>query len=343
VAERVVSERELNRALLARQLLLERAALDVPAALAQVGGLQAQYAPATYIGLWSRVDGFARHDLTRALEARAAVQGTLMRVTIHAVAACDYWPLALAVRDARRAWWLRLHREHHEAEVAGAATTVRRRLSEGPARWSELEALVGRPLASGVGLWVDLVRVPPSGTWEHRRADLYALGSDWLPEAAMTTEDATEHLVRRHLGAFGPATKAEIAGWAGLPGRGVAPALSRMDLLRFQAEDGQLLHDLPEAPRPDPGTPAPVRFLPVWDATLLVHCRRKAILAEEHRPLVFDNRRPHSVQTFLVDGVVAGTWTHEAGRVEVQPFEPLRPGRARAVREEADRLAELYR
>jgi hypothetical protein len=341
--ERVLSTRELNRALLARQLLLERARLDVAGALERVGGLQAQYAPATYIGLWSRVEGFTRPDLTQALEARDVVQGTLMRVTIHAVAARDYWPLALAVRSARRAWWLRIHREHREDEVVAAAAVVREHLAAGPARWSELEALVGRSQASGVGLWVDLVRVPPSGTWERRRADLYALADHWLAPPDLTPDDATEHLVCRQLAAFGPSTRAEIAGWAGLAGRDLAPALSRMELRRFRAEDGQELLDLPGAPRPDADTPAPVRFLPVWDTMLLVHYRRKAVLAEEHRPLVFNNRRPHSVQTFLVDGVVAGIWTQESGRIEIEPFAPLRRGDARAAREEADRLAALYR
>ena len=341
-AERVLSTRELNRALLARQLLLDRARLDVAGALEHVGGLQAQYAPATYIGLWSRVDGFERNDLTRALEARDVVQGTLMRVTIHAVAARDYWPLALAVRAARRSWWLRIHREHTETEVAAAAGRVRERLAGGAARWTELEALVGRSLASGVGLWLDLVRVPPSGTWERRRADLYAAAEDWLPPADLTAEAATDHLIRRYLGAFGPASRSDIATWAGVAGRDIAPALERIGLRRFRAEDGPELLDVPDAPLPPADTPAPIRFLPVWDATLLVHCRRKAILAEERRPQIFSTKTPHSVQTFLVDGAVAGTWTHEAGRIVVEPFEPLDRAAARAVREEADRLASLH-
>jgi hypothetical protein len=124
--------------------------------------------------------------------------------------------------------------------------------------------------------------------------------------------------------------------------RDLASVLTRIELRRFATEDGQTLVDLPGAPLPPADTPAPVRFLPVWDATLLVHCRRKAILAEDRRPLIFNTKRPHSANTFLVDGVVAGTWTHEDDRIVVEPFAPLRRSDARIVREEADRLAALF-
>jgi hypothetical protein len=172
---RTLTRRELNRAVLGRQLLLERGDLPLPSALERVGGLQAQYAPSMYVGLWSRLAGFERSALTAALERRAVVQATLMRVTIHLVAPADYWPFALATRESRRRLWLRARPDAPQARaLADAARTLRRRLEGGGTlSRKQIEALVGRPRAAAVGLWVDLVRVPPSGTWERRRADLY--------------------------------------------------------------------------------------------------------------------------------------------------------------------------
>jgi hypothetical protein len=342
---RVLTERELNRALLSRQLLLERATVQVPEALELMGCLQAQYAPSMYVGLWSRVEGFRRPDLTRALENRSVVQGTLMRVTIHLVSRADYWPLALAVREARRLLWLRATRHSVSAEdLAESAAVVREAVRERPLRRPELDQLVGRDRAIGVGLWEDFVRVPPSGTWERRRADLYAAAGDWLgpPPAPLDVESATEHLVRRYLTGFGPATAADVADWGGLRTADVLALLERLDLRRFADEAGRTLYDLPDGPLPGPDTPAPVRFLPTWDACLLVHARRKGVIGEEHRPLVFNTKTPHSVCTFLVDGTVAGTWRYEKGEVRLAPFEPLAPAVRAEVEEEADRLAAFH-
>ena len=342
---RVLTERELNRALLARQLLLERATVPLPQALQRMGCLQAQYAPSMYIGLWSRVAGFQRADLTRALEDRSVVQGTLMRVTIHLVSRGDYWPLALAVREARRALWMRATRHAVGAEeLAGAAAVVREAVRERPLRRPEIDQLVGRDRAIGAGLWEDFVRVPPSGTWERRRADLYAAAEDWLgpPPAPLDVEAATEHLVRRYLTGFGPATAADVADWGGLRTADVVDVLERLDLRRFADEEGRTLYDVPDGPIPDPSTPAPVRFLPTWDASLLVHARRKGVIAERHRPLVFNTKTPHSVGTFLVDGTVAGTWRYEKGEVRLAPFEPLAPVVLAEVEEEAARLAAFH-
>ena len=342
---RVLTERELNRALLARQLLLERAKVEIPHALELMGCLQAQYAPSMYIGLWSRVEGFRRHELTRLLEERAVVQGTLMRVTIHLVSAADYWPLALALREPRRTTWLRAIRDRGgEEEHARAAEALRERLREGPVLRAELEQVVGKGRAVGVGLWIDLVRVPPSGTWERRRADLYGLAEDWLgpPPPDLTPGAATVHLIRRYLSGFGPATAADAADWGGLRTSDVQQVMDGMDLRRFTTEDGRRLYDLPDGTLPDPDTPAPVRFLPTWDASLLVHARDKRILAEEHRPLVFNTKTPHSVCTFLVDGRVAGTWRYEKGEVRVGPFAPLPPPVHDEVDQEAARLAAFH-
>jgi hypothetical protein len=343
VTQRVLTERELNRALLARQMLLERASLSIPRALERMGGLQAQYAPSMYVGLWSRIEGFERDALRRALERRSVVQGTLMRSTIHLVSARDYWPLALAVERPRRDWWLKANRDGLGArDMSAAARRLRPRLAGETLRRGEVEQLIGRPQAAGIGHWLHIVRAPPSGTWERRRADLYALAEDWLGPPAVDHDDAVDHTVRRYLGGFGPAAPAEIANWAGVPGEVIAPALERLSLRRFVSEDGEELVDVPRAPLPDPQTPAPVRLLGTWDAILLAHARRANVLPERFRERVFHVRMPQSVTTFLVDGAVAGTWRHEDGRVTFDPFEGLDRATLRALREEGERMAALH-
>jgi hypothetical protein len=345
---RTLSEGELNRALLARQLLLERTSASVPRALERMGGVQAQYAPSMYIGLWSRIEGFRRSQLDRALERRSVAQGTLMRATIHLVSKADYWPMAVGIRRARRQAWVdgREKRGYSAKQVSGAARRLRGSLGEGAMSRAEIHELLGSDsvITNGVNMWLDLVRVPPSGTWEHRRADLYAASEHWLGPAPekLGEEDGIELLIRRYLGGFGPSTLDELADWAGLPPKRVAPVLDRVKLRRFRAEDGSQLLDLPRAPLPEPGTPAPVRFLPTWDASLLVHARRTGILPEEHRPKVFNTKTPQSVPTFLVDGRVAGTWRFERGKLTTQAFGKLDAAAERELREEGERLTDLH-
>ena len=345
---RTLSERELNRALLARQLLLERGRAPIPKVLESMGGLQAQYAPSMYIGLWSRMEGFRREQLDRALERRSVAQGTLMRATIHLVSKGDYWPLALGIRRARREAWLdaSYRRDYTATQMSAAARKLRARLGDGTIGRKEIHELLGSDsvVTNGVNMWLDLVRVPPSGTWERRRADLYAAAEHWLgpPPAKLDEADGIELVVRRYLGGFGPAAPAEIANWAGMHPRRLGPVLDKLRLRTLRAEDGDELVDLPRAALPDPETPAPPRFLPTWDATLLVHARRTGILPEEHRPKVFNTRTPQSVPTFLVDGRVAGTWSYEKGKVKLDPFTRLDSSARKALREESERLAELH-
>jgi hypothetical protein len=344
-AERVVSRRELNRAVLARQLLLERARSPIPRALERMGGLQAQYAPSMYIGLWSRLEGFERASLTRALERRSVVQATLMRATIHLVSAADYWPLEIGVKRARAEWTMRVATYRMpQKRLAAAARKLRAHLDGGSMRRTEIEELLGKDGARAVGMELDMVRVPPSGTWERRRADLYAAAEDWLgpPPADLTEERGIERLVRRYLGAFGPASRTDVADWAGLPVGALQPALDRVGTRHFRAEDGTGLLDLPRAPLPAADTPAPARFIPTWDAVLLAHARRTGILPEEYRPRIFNTKMPQSIGTFLVDGFVAGTWKHDGDRIRLDPFGKLDRAARHELDEEAARLAEYH-
>jgi hypothetical protein len=276
-AERVLTQRELNRAVLARQGLFEPKTGTIPRTLAAIGGLQAQYAPSMYVGLWSRMRGVERDALTRALERRSVVQATLMRITIHLVARPEFWAFALATRAARRESWLRAMRGGADAEtMRELAERVREHLarSERITR-AQLDELVGKQHAIGVGLWIDLVRVPPAGTWERRRAEVYATAHDWVgPPPDLGEVEAIAQVVRSYLAGFGPASRADVGSYTGLSQGRLAPAYERLALRTFRSEGGDELLDVARAPLPDPATPVPVRYLPTWDATLLVHARR---------------------------------------------------------------------
>jgi hypothetical protein len=310
VSERVLTARELNRALLARQLLLERSTLSVPRALEQIGGIQAQYAPSSYVRLWTNLRRFQMADLDRLLEQRKVVQGTLMRSTIHLVSAADYWPIAEGIGPSRQEWWHRTFgKEFSRAEIDRIAVRLDEELAGRVWPRKELDNLM-RSHSTTVwsGAWVALIRVPPSGTWTRRRADLFRRAAEWIGPSTANEEAGLGLLLRRYLGGFGPARLADAANWAGVDVPKMKAAAERMTLRSFRDEVGRELVDLPRAPLPDATTPAPIRLLPTWDGTLLVHCRRAGILPEEYRPLVFSIKVPHSVGTILVDGSVAGSW-----------------------------------
>lgn len=346
----MLTTRELNRALLARQLLLERSKLPLTRALEQVAGLQTQYAPSAYVRLWTSLERFRLADLTRALERKRAVQGTLMRATIHVVSARDYWLFSAGVGPSRQEHWLRVNRR----QVGGAdpgldaiADQLRAELAGRTWQRKELDAVYrehGGPAANGA--WVELVRVPPSGTWERRRADLFRLASEWLGRGGVTEEEGHEHLVRRYLQGFGPARILDAADWAGVPTAKIRAAAERLQLRTFRDEEGKQLVDLPRAPLPDGDMPAPPRFLPTWDAALLVHARRKAILPEEYRPQIFHVKAPQSFPTFTVDGAVAGKWrverTKDRATLLLEPFARLPRAAERELGDEGERLVRFH-
>jgi hypothetical protein len=342
MTERTLTTRTLNRALLARQLLLDRSPLSIVDAIEQMGGLQTQYAPSGYVGLWTRVAGFRRESLTAALEDRSVIQATLLRTTIHMVSRGEFWKYAMGIRQARRAWALRLGRgAADEAAMLVAAARIRTALADGPRTVKELDGLVSG-FVGNASLWVDLVRVPPSGTWERRRADRLGLAEDWVGPADADEDEGLVHLVRAYLRAFGPAPWRDIGLWAGISLAEAKRGGQGLTLVRHRDEDGKELLDLPDAPLPDPATPAPVRFLPHWEAVLLVHARRTGILPEEHRGKVFQTKNPFSVGTVLVDGRVAAAWSLRDGRIVVDAYEELRAADRRAVEDEREALEAFH-
>ena len=344
---RTLTTRELNRAVLARQLLLRRGRMPLARALEAIGGIQNQYAPSGYTGLWTRLEGFVLDDLTRALEQRRVVQGTLMRSTIHLVSPHDYWLFSAGVGPSRQEHWLRTHgKQFQGTDLAALAETLRGELAGGVLTRKELDELL-RAHGSTVwgGAWVELIRVPPSGTWERRRADLFQLADEWLEPERPTEAAGIEHLLLRYLRAFGPGRVDDAANWAGVAAPKMRAAAERLELRRFADEAGKPLVDLPRAPLPG-DVPAPVRFLPHWDATLLVHARRTLILPEDYRAAIFNSKAPHSFATFLVDGAVAGTWRVERAAskatLRIEPFAPLPPSARRELEDEGAALVRFH-
>jgi hypothetical protein len=342
MSERVLTPRALNRALLARQLLLERSTLTTTEAIEQVGGLQTQYAPSGYVGLWARLARFRRDALTEALVDRSVIQATLLRTTIHMVSRREYWRYAIGIREARRAWALRLGpNAPDEPALRATADRVRAALADGPRTVKELDGLV-TGYVGNAGLWVDLVRVPPSGTWERRRADRLGLAESWVGPVDADEDEGLGHLVRAYLRAFGPAPWRDIGLWAGISVAAAKRGGERLTLARYRDDAGRELLDLRDAPRPDPGTVAPVRFLPHWEAALLVHARRTGILPEEHRAKVFHTRNPFSVGTVLVDGRVVAAWSLREGRIVVDPFEDIGANDREAIEAEREALERFH-
>ena len=317
--------RDLNRTVLARQSLLERSSLPLHRVVERMAGIQAQYAPSAYVGLWSRTAGFTKDALTAALHRRSIVQGTLMRGTIHMVSQADYWPMAAAIRERNRDWWLQVQRLGVDGEdMARLAATARALLADGPRRRNDLVADLGieSGLWSGLGFWVDLVRVPPSGTWERRRADLFGLAEWWVGMNNSGPGAGTDLLIRRYLAGFGPASREDIKAFTSLGLSVIDDSLRRLRARALESENG-VLYDLRQATLLDGDVPAPVRFLGTWDAILLVHARRALVLPEEYRSRIFHTKAPHSFNTFLVDGQVAGTWREEGETVVLEPFHPI--------------------
>ena len=282
-------------------------------------------------------------DLDRLLERRQVVQGTLMRSTIHVVSRRDYWPFAEGIGPSRQQWWQQTWGgdEARGVNLDEVSAQLERELAGRVWPRKDLDAhLKAHGSSVWSGAWVPLVRVPPAGTWTHRRADLFQLSSEWLGPSQTDEDAGLVHLLRRYLGGFGPGRLTEAAKWAGVDTVKMAAAAERLTLRTFRTERGTELVDLPRAPLPDPATPAPVRFLPTWDATLLVHARRTEILPEAYRSLVFNTKTPHSIPTFLVDGQVAGSWKVERAGSKATltyvPFERLPAAADQDVREEAD-------
>jgi hypothetical protein len=333
----VLTVRELNRALLARQLLLERKRLSPAAAIERVGPLHAQGVESTYVNLWSRVEGFRREQLTRALARGSVVRGNLQRNTLHLHSGREYPLYHAALRGTRLDWLARAWKHRYsERELERA----RKKLPDEPRPFAELVDAVGGDqwLVRAVGIRFGLLTVPPAGEWGYHGTSSYVLAK--TPEA--DPAEGMRHLVRHYFEAFGPATVDDLCFWASLRKRDVTAAVDALELRRFRDEKGRLLLDLPRAPLPDGGTPAPPRFLLRWDNLYLGHAsgERDRIVPPALRKRVYTVNTVMPA-TFLVDGFAAGTWSHERGRVRLEPWRRLARAERKELESESVRLADF--
>jgi hypothetical protein len=345
----VLSPRVLNRAVLERQLLLRRADLSVVAAVERVLGLNAQGPNLPYLALWSRLERFAIKDLTAAIEDRSLVRSTMMRATQHLMSVPDFRLVRpvlapLLRRVQRNAFGRRTTGIDLDALIAEA----RELLADGRVLpRPELGRLLAerRPGADRTALgWTvqylqPLVHPAPSGTWNTHGATPFAR-ADWTGIRAETRAEDIRQMVRRYLAAFGPATVADARAWSGVSGLREVFEQVRPKLRTYADESGQELFDVPHALTPAADLPAPVRFLPEFDATLLAYADRSRVMTDQVRRQVCVGAAVAA--TVLVDGTVAATWTRSrtdgTAALTVQPLRPLSSSDLRAIEAEADRM-----
>jgi hypothetical protein len=349
MSETTLTRGELNRALLARHMLLAREKATPLNAVERLVGLQAQQARPPFVGLWTRLASFERDDLVRLLKARKIVRSTLMRATLHLMTAKDYVALRGAVQPCLSAGMRAVLGDRASGfEVESLLPVARGLFEERPRTFNELRAELvkrfptanDRALGYAVRTHLPLVTVPDGGDWGYRPDSDFAVAETWLGEP-VGTDEKPHALVLRYLAAFGPATAADVQTWSGLGGlKGVLDEL-RPKLAVFRDERKREMFDLPKAPRPDAETPAPVRFVPEFDNLILAHADRSRVIADEWRPRVV-TKNLQVAATFLVDGFVAGTWkvavVRKVATLTVSPFAPLSAKVKEELAAEGERL-----
>ena len=340
--ERILTLRELNRALLERQMLLKRKRLGVQEAVERLCALQAQYSLSPYIALWSRLTGFQREQLTRALEGREVVKSTLFRITLHITSARDYPYFAAAFLPAAQEMTARVTPE----QTAKLSRKVHA-ASKKPLTHEQLEALAAEEMG---GRWrtrilAPLLHLPPSGTWRFWGTPTLLGMKTWLGVDLPDREEGAKRIVERHLAAFGPATQQDLLRFAGVRVGDLRPGLEQLELRAYRDERGRKLLDLPRAPLPDGETPAPIRFLPKWDSSILAYAppERTRILPEKFRSTVI-RKNGDVLPTVLVDGFVAATWNIDRKRgLEIEALRRLTKTERAEIDDEGERLVEFFR
>ena len=343
---RELGVRALNRALLERQGLLRRRAVPVTTMVERLLGLQAQAPTPPYFGLWSRLTDFRPERLGTLLENRSVVRIVLMRGTIHLVSAADCRFLRPLVQPALgRFLGASAYAPHLVGlDPADLETEGRTLLADRPLSPAELGRAMARrwpdrdpvALANAVRIHVPLVQVPPRGVWGRSAAARHVPAENWLG-GPMDEEPSVDRLVLRYLAAFGPATVADVQAWSGLTRLGDVLTRLRPELRVYRDERGVELFDMPQARRPDPDTPAPVRLIAPYDNLVLGHANRDRIISDELRKRLWpvNGVLPGML---LVDGFVAGTWRLDGPTLHVTPIRKLRPTEEADVTDEGTKL-----
>jgi hypothetical protein len=338
---RILTRPELTAALVARQMLLDRQRVAPEEAIRRLTPLQGQHAPAPYIALAARLEGFTRDGLEVALRSRSVVKTTIMRLTLHLAAAAEYPAYAQLARQARMRAWRARYAHLDEAHVAAE---LRAWLRE-PRTNAEIRERVGRyegvthepwtPVIFARSL-LPLVQLPPAGSWRDPRRPSFVVDPRPLPDPA----DAATLVLSRYLGAFGPASRRDAATWAGVAQRDFAAAWERLSTVSYRDELGTELFDLPDQPLPPASTPMPVRLLARWDQPLLAYADRERIVPLEVQRLKLTLSGDATV---TVDGRVAASWKlarqSDAVQLTVTPHVEIRRSARAEIRAEAKRTA----
>ena len=348
MADRVLTLRELNRATLARQMLLARADVSVPTAIERLVGMQAQLASAPYVGLWTRLPDFKRADLANLIENRTVVKATLMRATLHLCTAADYLRFRTTLQpmlSSAMAAVIKQRGDDFDRDELLAAG--RKFINEKPRSFAEISAMVAElmpdydvgALRYTVRTHLPLVQVPLASGWSYSNKPEFTLAETWLGEK-ISPEDNLKELVLRYLAAFGPAGVTDAQSWLGMKLKDVFEEL-RPQLQVYRDQGRRELFDLPDQVLPAEDTPAPVRFLPEFDNLLLSHSNRKRVVADEYRSRVYLPAL-RVAATILVDGFVRGAWKVEkaktAATLVIEPFEKLAKKERMKLTEEGEKL-----
>ena len=351
MTDRLLTLRELNRATLARQMLLHRRKLSALDAIEHLVGMQAQAPAPPYVGLWTRLEGFHHDELSRLILDRQAVRVALMRNTIHLVSARDCLTLRPLVQHVveRNLYTSHTHRASIEGvDIEELVATGRALIEERPRTAKELGGLLQELwpdrdptfLARAIRHLVPLVQVPPRGLWGKSGQAAHTTAETWLGRD-LDPDSSLDALIFRYLGAFGPAGVKDVQTWSGLTGlRDVVERL-RPRLGTFRDERGKELFDLPDAPRPGPDIPAPPRFLPEFDNLVLSHADRTRVMSDDYRKVIA-SRNGMVPATVLIDGFVRGTWktkqTSGKATLEISPFGKFSKQDRDSLAEEGERL-----
>ncbi len=317
-----ITLKELNRATLARQMLLERKDITPLAAVGKLCGMQAQMPRPPFLGLWTRLANFQPEKLSRLLERRKIVRASMMRCTIHLVTASDYLAFRPCLQGAfTKAMHGVLGRKRESLDVEDLVRGARKAFKTKDMTFKELGSVLGPQwpqhdpgtIRYAVRTHLPLVQVPTDHKWSFSNRPSFGLAEPWLGHKLDFGLDETATLFRRYLASFGPASIADFRMWSGLSGCQNLADREHGKLVEFVGEDGPTLFDLPRAPRPKSQVEAPVRFLPDYDNLILAHADRRRVVRDDYRSrLCLKNLR--ILPTFLVDGMVAGSWSMEGSK-----------------------------